>query len=166
MADTLTTCEQSRTTSSENHGLLAPFDSCPWCGGADLRVELRSLENLYDVQTCGDCGVAFLNPQPDDTRLADSYPDDYYYTDPGSPQVREHLHWKQHDFARIWPHIHDLAGGRLPDVGCGIGGLLRAVALRIAEKGMELIRQRYTWKHTAEQIADILNSGAPCPSTS
>jgi len=114
-------------------GFLAAATGCPWCGS-------RVLESFVDrapfhLDSCRTCGVAFVNPQPDATLLAEHYPKGYYATDPRSRAVRDHLRWKRYDVSRLLPHLRKLAPGRWLDVGCGIGGVL--VAAKRAGFGVE-----------------------------
>jgi len=118
-------------------GFLAVATACPWC-------RTRALDPFADrepfhLDACRACGVAFVNPQPDDGLLSEHYPKGYYATDADSPAVRAHLRWKRYDVRRLLPRLGHLRPGRWLDVGCGIGGVL--VAAREAgfdAEGIEL----------------------------
>ncbi len=56
---------------------------CPWCGSAELTVQLRSLDlvlhkpGTFTLERCGDCGHIFQNPQLTPEGLSFYYRDAY-----------------------------------------------------------------------------------------
>lgn len=85
----------------------------------------------FQIQQCGNCGLAFTEPVPQD--WARYYPA-LYYGDPRTNRFPAPVEWLQNRlYASRARKLEKLAGarpGRVLDIGCGRGHLLRAFQLR------------------------------------
>jgi SAM-dependent methyltransferase len=60
------------------------LNNCPLCSSTELENLYHTsdrhygIKGLYDVGQCKKCSLVFLNPMPDDSILANLYPDSYY----------------------------------------------------------------------------------------
>ena len=65
---------------------LEKVDACPACGGEDVkRLEEGLLDFMskpasgpWSINTCQECGVAYLTPRPDRESIGEAY--SHYYT--------------------------------------------------------------------------------------
>src|SRR5687768_7016407 len=80
----------------------------------------------FRVEACGNCGMAFTRPPPAPGELGKYYPPAYYGGEKRFPAVVERL--QRSLYARRALMVEELAGGkgRVLDIGCGPGFLLRA----------------------------------------
>lgn len=96
----------------------------------------------FEVVRCNACGVARTEPQPDPQTLVEHYPASYYGQAasrrfPKPVEVVQAWLWARR--ARLVQKLSGAAHGRVLDVGCGRGGLLRAfLALGWRAEGTEL----------------------------
>jgi SAM-dependent methyltransferase len=88
----------------------------------------------FRVEVCGNCGIAFTRPLPAPAELGRYYPRAYYGGGQRFPVVVERL--QRSLYARRALMVEELAGGkgRVLDIGCGPGFLLRA----FRERGWEV----------------------------
>ena len=119
---------------------------CPKCEGAGKRIvfvgkdHLHKLPGDYKVVECGDCGMWFLNPRPEDEELAGLYPADY------SPHVMPA------DY-----RVSDEMAGRLAQ-DFGYEHLDRPLPRwRLLEP---LDRARFKWKAGVGLLPDFVDEGA------
>jgi SAM-dependent methyltransferase len=126
---------------------------CEVCGSHEHRFLFEGWDRLYGIPgrfrmvQCQECGLIFINPQPDPETLKAYYPKDYYtpnfshyrgysrvrrktletywgYGDPPHLKKRTRLFWKVVllPFRIKYRHsIPFVAGGKLLDIGCGNG---------------------------------------------
>jgi SAM-dependent methyltransferase len=116
-------------TALDAGGLALHAAPCPLCGAADQRPRFAVDGCKSAVVECRTCGLARLDPLPDDDEIAGFYPD-AYYGDPGV-KFRAPVEWLVRAVGSR--HIRFLArgvpkGGRILDVGCGRGVLLADLA--------------------------------------
>lgn len=118
---------------------------CIFCGSANYRFcfcasdRLHNVPGTYKVHECRDCGLLFLNPQPEPEDLMAHYPAEYCaYDDERRFEARdENLYRIFYGEDSSWaarllhlPYHHALRtitggpGTRLLDVGCGSGHFL------------------------------------------
>lgn len=105
-------------------------EACPVCGERTVRPRF-GIEGLRErLVVCTGCGSGRLDPMPSESEIAGFYPD-AYYGDPDqakfSGPVESLVRMLGARRAR-WLLDRVPAGGRVLDVGCGRGTLLRAVA--------------------------------------
>jgi len=126
---------------------------CEICGSNEHRFlfdgwdRLFGLPGVFKVVQCKECGLIFVNPQPEPKTLKEYYPKDYYTTGPrhyrkyswSRRKVLE-TYWGYGVHASSPPHKHlfkklvmlpfriryrhcipFVEGGRLLDIGCGNG---------------------------------------------
>jgi len=105
-------------------------EACPACGERAVRPRF-AIEGLGErLVVCEGCGCGRLEPMPGEAEIARFYPD-AYYGDPGEAKFSGPIEWLVRRVgARQARSLLDgvPAGGRVLDVGCGRGVLLRAVA--------------------------------------
>ncbi|MBG0775048.1 MAG: class I SAM-dependent methyltransferase [Desulfovibrionaceae bacterium] len=106
---------------------------CPFCRGTRT-APLKGYDAAtcgYDLAACADCGTAFLDPMPTAEQLAAFYDDAYYgegeakFVGPVERISRALRVARARRVARRTPR-----GGRVLDVGCGRGVMLRELARR------------------------------------
>ncbi|MFQ5830306.1 MAG: class I SAM-dependent methyltransferase [Candidatus Methylomirabilia bacterium] len=102
---------------------MRPVSACSLCGGTEWAT--REAAPPFQVVQCG-CGLVFVTPQPERGELAAAYDHDYYDAWQGQARQRTRL------WSRRLAAVEALAGapGRLLDVGCGTGELLRLAKTR------------------------------------
>jgi len=105
-------------------------DPCPVCDARVARPQL-AIEGLRErLVVCADCGSGRLDPMPDDAAIASFYPD-AYYGDPGAAKFSGPVEWAVRFVGARQARVllsGVPTGGRVLDVGCGRGVLLRAFA--------------------------------------
>ena len=135
--------------------------NCLFCGSDNHRFcfcqsdYIYDVAGIYDVHECCDCGLLFLNPQPEPLDLAPHYPSNYYShsgeEDPFAARDEElyrSFYGTGANFIsklRCWPlrfHLRTVTGGpgtRLLDIGCGAGYFLATMknALNFDVYGVE-----------------------------
>jgi len=130
------TGENLRATPAGLHHVCAGarFEHLP-CGlcGADAPVPKgRRADGLLLVE-CTRCGLAYLDPMPDEASVRRLYSTDYFGLEGCSSTgtyrnyARSHRHSadpRRLDFRLIAENVGDLAGKRVLEVGCGLGDLL------------------------------------------
>jgi 2-polyprenyl-3-methyl-5-hydroxy-6-metoxy-1,4-benzoquinol methylase len=127
LADTL---YERRVTKLPAAPPVAIAEACPACGAHDARPRL-SIEGFpMRLVVCEGCGCGRLDPMPSDDEIAGLYPD-AYYGEPGKAKFSAPVE----RLVRITGarHLRSLlsgvaSGGRVLDVGCGRGVLLRVAA--------------------------------------
>ena len=143
-----------------NVGIRADSGSaqCGMCGADQLKETFRATDRnlvttreIFVVARCRVCGITQTLPQPSETAIARYYPRVYYPDPELACRYYEHV-------ARAF-HLEKLSrlkryapGGRLLDVGCGIGYFVKAAADHGYDaEGLELNEQiasrgRELWK--------------------
>ncbi|HEX4264455.1 MAG TPA: methyltransferase domain-containing protein [Verrucomicrobiae bacterium] len=104
--------------------------ACHVCEGT--RIYYLFSASAYRVVRCEDCGLVFLNPQPNDTELARIYGANYFLGSESEEGRRAAGEVKQATAAGYLSEIARYRGsppGRLLEVGCGDGDFLE-----VAEK--------------------------------
>ena len=139
----------------------APLDACPLCAGRHT-YRFHHDDKGRHIERCAECGVQFMNPQ-----YRDEYLSAYYaaYT-PGAGDcdpAAEEADRFQHDY--LLDLIEERTGGpgRLLDVGCGRGGLLRAARDRgwrptgcdVDPETVRRIAERHDLEIHAGELADL-----------
>jgi len=114
------------------------------------RDRFHEIEGEFHVQTCGSCGIVFLNPQPTFDEIRKYYPDNYYsYHQTIERTIVTKLHdkLKRLFYARGFPLAN---GTRVLDIGCGNGEKLSeflalgadCYGVEINEKAVEVARSK------------------------
>lgn len=110
--------------------LVVTAEPCPVCDRREARPRF-AIEGLRErLVVCTGCGCGRLDPLPGDAELAAFYPDGYY-GDPGQAKFSGPIEWAVRRLGARQARAL-IAGvparGRVLDVGCGRGVLLRAFA--------------------------------------
>ena len=112
--------------------------SCPVCGSEDARllVRARDLNTLmpgeFTLMRCRQCSMAYVNPRPTREEIAKYYPK-HYWAPPPPEDTPPYL-----DVATrtaLATIARDFPGGRVLDVGCGVG----KVAAVMRERGLDAV---------------------------
>jgi len=134
---------------------------CPLCSDTDS-VHLRLVKQGHRVHTCRSCRLHFVHPQPSPTQLADIYDSGYFQRGNKYADARpDRDPNRRNDDAKIALLRREGAGRRLLDVGCGMGGFLRAA--RDADfdvEGMEISAEAATFvsSHCGISVHQGVNS--------
>lgn len=115
---------------------------CQICSSMEFVViqstGVKFLDQYIDLVKCNQCGLVYLNPQPDDEELKAIYSDDYFklwYSDDAKQAL------SQHYFHTLF-ESHRLSispGDQLLDIGCGMGAFLQvAQNWQYNVKGVEI----------------------------
>ncbi len=87
--------------------------SCNICDGENF--EILEADGDFKVVECQDCGLVFVNPQPDQTKLFEHYNEEYYAAWLNEQAVARKKMWRK----RVKKIQRFEERGRLLDVGCG-----------------------------------------------
>jgi 2-polyprenyl-3-methyl-5-hydroxy-6-metoxy-1,4-benzoquinol methylase len=141
--------------------------SCALCDGSQGRVVCRDavpgLANTFELVRCRRCGLIRIDPAPTEDALREYYQAYAHHMTRGGRGVMPDAE----AFARAASDIRDLerwhAPGRLLDIGCGGGHLLRAAAGRgwqvfgteAGEEAVAALREQFGADHiwTAGELA-------------
>ena len=107
---------------------LADRGICPICERGELGVP-RYRKGGHDILRCPRCGLLFISPLPDPSRLREIYDASYFLRGNKYPvdPSRQHGGGQQDtDLARATFVKRHCRSGRLLDVGCALGGFLCA----------------------------------------
>jgi 2-polyprenyl-3-methyl-5-hydroxy-6-metoxy-1,4-benzoquinol methylase len=106
----------------------------------------------FAIERCEECGIAFTRTRPSRTEMAKYYPASYYGGSKRFPgpieRVQRALYARR---AKAVERIHG-AKGRVLDIGCGPGFLLRA----FKERGWEVQGTEFS-EQSAAHARDVLN---------
>ena len=109
---------------------------CPCCGAEKTSLSFEKGGCCY--YGCRDCGVTFIFPWPDDEALQKLYADygrRYYSTD----GLKDFLLSPKHYHREIGLLVRVTRVGELLDVGCSVGGFVRAAGdLGYAAQGIDI----------------------------
>jgi 2-polyprenyl-3-methyl-5-hydroxy-6-metoxy-1,4-benzoquinol methylase len=107
---------------------------CNLCGGQDTRPWLVSTDYIsgetFNLVRCGRCGLTYVNPRPSQERLVEYYPRTHQCSDPAA---YERMDAKPR--IKFVGGLLDGKSGRVLDVGCGKGLLLRG----LRERGWDVV---------------------------
>lgn len=106
--------------------------NCDLCGADNCkflfegRDRLHGLPGCFPVVQCRECGLVYLNPRPDESSLADFYPEDYspFASDRGIVGYARKV-LRRREAAGIAASLP--TGARILEVGCAAGELLTAL---------------------------------------
>lgn len=112
--------EPPRRSDPGAHDYDPELHRCLLCGSSDLRAHHRDSKGRR-IQRCFGCGIQFMNPQ-----YTDSYLTAYYARYYAAGDEDEEAHRYQHDTNLDLLESRTGGPGRLLDIGCGQGHLLRA----------------------------------------
>ncbi|MDX9974995.1 MAG: class I SAM-dependent methyltransferase [FCB group bacterium] len=98
--------------------------ACNVCGARER--SLLFTEGPFGVQRCAECGLVYISPQPTAEALDEYYRSVYY---PSDPDVYISSWRHESSFAQVRRILrkHRPGGGRLLDVGCGVGLFLKSL---------------------------------------
>ena len=119
----------------------------------------------HRVVRCGGCGLARLTPRLAEAALADFYERDYFTGDhaAGYDNYERDAPLYERTFARRLKLIRRFApGGRLLDIGCGLGYCLN-VADRAGYEVYGLDLSRYAVEHSAARFPGRVRQGLLAP---
>ena len=103
-----------------------PFERCGACGSADIQLWYRDWRG-NDIWRCSDCAVQFQNPQYSAAYLNDYY-GNYVKGKKDNPAAFYASHRYKVELLNRFTSAAASDRGRLLDVGCGKGFMLRAAA--------------------------------------
>jgi len=119
------------------------LETCDLCGEKEFKFLFKNKDTLhqideeYDINQCKNCGLIFINPQPEGIELANHYPSDYYTFSAKTSKFIDLLYniyyfennpLKKVALLSLKPLVRTILvvkGGRCLDVGCGSGEFLR-----------------------------------------
>ncbi len=89
------------TLPSQWPGALQRLDCCPVCTGTHRELELNQLSDVtfgvapgvWTLWRCGDCGVFYLDPRPDEDSIQLAYADYYTHMPSAEPQPKDRTAW-------------------------------------------------------------------------
>lgn len=128
--------------------------NCPVCRHnlARLLFTLRDINFFvpgeFQLVKCSSCGVLYLNPRPTREAISKYYPPQYWAVPP-PPDIPAYL---DNAMRRVLAYLTGShPGGRVLDVGCGVGNMLalmrtmgfESFGLEPSEHACQLGRQRY-----------------------
>jgi SAM-dependent methyltransferase len=170
---------------------------CEVCGSDQYRFLFEGWDRVFgvpgkfNVVQCGECGLIFINPQPDSEMLKAYYPDVYYasnpshyreyswlrrrvleayfgYEEPSRPSPGLHFLKKTflYPFRLRYRHsVPFIRGGRILDIGCGNGTeLYKLKAMGWEAHGVEMDDQaagRARSKGISVSTGDLLGANYP-----
>ncbi len=115
------------------------YISCNLCGNSRIKVlyQIRA----FTIVKCLNCGLVYLNPRPHPEQMMRVYDShDYYFSGgkqtemfygyPDYTKLQKHLYFVADELMRP---VRNIAPGKLLDVGCGMGYMLK----RFQELGWE-----------------------------
>jgi len=116
---------------------------CDLCGESKFTFLFEGYDRkhgvpgLFNVYKCDNCGLVFINPQPNQEEITRYYPKDEYYSLQRIGTRPKHIHWR----SKLWKILCGPASrtmkvvrnGKLLDIGCGSGEFL----LKMKSRGME-----------------------------
>ncbi len=104
-------------------GLL--LTCCPIC--ESRRLQYVFISHGYPVCSCQDCSFMFLNQQPSDVVLAETYNDEYFLGEP-TPEGEKVVSDMKRTTAKLYLNqlikYSGKSGGKLLEIGCGNGDFL------------------------------------------
>ncbi len=138
--------------------------ACILCGSPQREPLFRQKD--WQVFRCLACGLAFLDPRPDQAELAELYRKDYFASQydsglkRGSPELARRLAQEKHRL-RFFHRLKKR--GRLLDIGCGLGYFLyAAVQLGYEGEGLDIstdsaayVREELKIKVTTGDIKEV-----------
>ena len=105
----------------------------------DAVTRWGSSDETFHIVRCSNCGLAYLNPRPEEDVILDFYPDDYHRRDFSIGELGDQrlfgLPWRQAIERKYAPLLRLQNPARILDVGCGDGFLLKY----LEEKGWEVV---------------------------
>lgn len=143
---------------------------CPIC--YSLKIRNRFHPDFVNLRLCGDCGSAFIWPQPSLIELKNLYREDYFCSSKSARVGYEDYHKDKpiiiKTFERRLDEIEKFytRKGRLLDLGCATGFFLEAAAQRgwevhgvdISEMATQLAKKRF-----GERIFNDIFENLPFP---
>jgi len=109
---------------------LIPVD-CPLCGSHSHKLlfrrkdhRLQVTDELFDIVRCRDCGLAYVNPRPDDEAIKKYYTDEFYDADRAPEEALISIKPR---LDGMYSHVADLQPGRVLDIGCFKGEFLETM---------------------------------------
>jgi len=134
---------------------------CNLCGIDKTKILFYSQDRMFDLEgefrvvKCTNCGLIYLNPQPEPEELSRHYPEDY---EPYNPKENPIVRWVKKEIVKSDIRgIHKLIGerGEILEIGCASGEYLVALRDRggFKVKGVEL--SPYAAKKAGEKGLDV-----------
>ncbi|MCK4794613.1 MAG: class I SAM-dependent methyltransferase [Desulfobacteraceae bacterium] len=112
---------------------------CNICGGTLGRVLINC--SNYDIVTCNQCGLVFVDSQFDDEQLQKFYTQDYY-TGKWEKVYKDYISEQEQRIKAFRARLMELRkysdSGRLLEVGCAAGFFLKVASDSFEVQGIEL----------------------------
>ena len=118
------------------------YVNCICCNEDNTKILLEvkdEAHKVFNIVECRNCGLVFLNPRPTKQEIKNYYPSNYYThkIKIEQPKLRSKIYGNYiRSFGNLmdWPEaLKDLPKGKVLDVGCGNGWLLK----KLKEEGWE-----------------------------
>ena len=98
---------------------MPKYVNCNLCGLNSTEI-VQKAEYPFQVVRCKECSLAYTNPQPDKKSIDDHYQEEYYKEWIEKQMKKRIQMWRK----RLGELKEYKKGGRLLDVGCGVGTFL------------------------------------------
>ncbi len=116
------------------------YVSCNLCG-TNRPVPYMQL-GQFRVVRCANCSLIYVNPRLDDQQYRDLYSSDGYFLAGFDAEGKQHncleeAQTKKRDLVYELDAVESLPGGRILDIGCGLGFLLEQLSSRWIRYGCD-----------------------------
>jgi 2-polyprenyl-3-methyl-5-hydroxy-6-metoxy-1,4-benzoquinol methylase len=156
---------------------METLESCPICNGRELQPFLSCTDFVatgerFQLQKCRACTFLFTNPRPESEAIGRYYQSDRYVSHSGK---KSGFIYKLYDIVRDYSIGKKLrlikryhAGGKLMDLGCGLGyfldgvykdGSFSATGVDISTEAINYVRTSFGHDVLPEELLDTLRSG-------
>lgn len=149
---------------------------CPVCGSNESYdlfscVDYVASHESFAIQECRSCSLKYTNPRPAENEIGRYYQSDRYISHSGSQKANLGLTYKLYDIVRnytirwklkVLKQYHQ--GGRLLDLGCGLGyflngvkkdGIFNADGADVSDEAIQFVKE--TFGYPVMQESELKN---------